>query len=219
MTIATEHIILQGEELILTNQRVVFWSKTKTLILSDLHIGKTAHFRKSGIPISSEVLQKDLERLRLLILHFQPEILLIVGDLFHAEFNEDVKTFQKWMQQFNDVSITLIKGNHDKNSFELYETLNIDIKPNYLEIAPFTFMHDVKVVNQDKFYVSGHKHPGVLLIGKGRQRIKLPCFQITKHQLILPAFSLFTGLNTKNTTKNSKCFAFTEDSIFMANVF
>ncbi len=214
MTVATKHIILQGEELILTNQRVVFWSKTKTLILSDLHIGKTAHFRKNGIPISSEVLQKDLERLEALISHFQPKTLLIVGDLFHAEFNEDVKVFQKRMQQFNNVSITLIQGNHDKNSFELYETLNIDIKPNYLEITPFVFIHDIKIVNQNKFYVSGHKHPGVLIKGKGRQRIKLPCFQITEHQLILPAFSLFTGLNTINQPTTTINYGFTENSIF-----
>ncbi|GAB1857279.1 ligase-associated DNA damage response endonuclease PdeM [Flavobacteriaceae bacterium MHTCC 0001] len=213
MVIAKEHVLLRGEDLILTNQRVVFWPKKQALILSDLHIGKTAHFRKNGIPIPAELLYKDLERLKHLIHHFNPNTLFIVGDLFHAEFNGDVKVFQKWMQQFT-ISMVLIKGNHDKNSFILYESLDIEIIQNYLELTPFIFSHDITVLKEDEFYISGHIHPGVLIKGKGRQRIKLPCYQITNQQLVLPAFSLFTGLNTRNNLDNCKNFVFTDNSIF-----
>jgi Predicted ICC-like phosphoesterases len=82
ITIATHNITFNQQELALTNQRAIFWQATKSLILSDLHIGKTAHFQKSGIPIPKGVLTADLERLKELIIFFKATNLIIVGDLF-----------------------------------------------------------------------------------------------------------------------------------------
>lgn len=214
MIIATETIILRNETLLLTNQRAIYWKAQEILILADLHIGKTAHFRKSGIPVSSKVLLKDLLRLQQLILYFKPKRLLVVGDLFHAEFNQDVLFFQEWMQQFLDLKILLVKGNHDKNAFELYDSLNIKIFKNEMELLPFNFVHEGKTYSDTRFYISGHTHPGVVIKGKGRQRIKLPCYQLFKNRLILPAFSKFTGLNTTTDLKATTCFAFTKTHIF-----
>ena len=40
-----------NQTFLLSAQRTVFWEEEKTLILSDLHLGKSGHFRKSGIAI------------------------------------------------------------------------------------------------------------------------------------------------------------------------
>lgn len=213
MKIVTEHITIKNEELILTNQRALYWQREDALILSDIHIGKTAHFRKHGIPMPDVVLQKDLERLKQLILHFDAKTLLIVGDLFHAERNSNMATFKSWLTQFPDLKLVLIKGNHDKQSKRLMNDLNIEAVKQ-LDLEPFVFLHDPLENNEKLFTVSGHTHPGVLIKGKGRQRIKLPCYQITENQLILPAFSLFTGLNTRDIPDGVVQFAFTDSSIF-----
>ena len=84
--IVTKNINCFNEDFTLTNQRAIFWEAQKSLILSDLHIGKSAHFQKSGIAIPSSVLTKDLVRLEELIFHFEVKQLIVVGDLFHAEF-------------------------------------------------------------------------------------------------------------------------------------
>lgn len=214
MVIATKNIVLKDESLVLTNQRAVFWKAKDVLILSDLHIGKTAHFRKSGIPIPANVLLNDMERLQQLIHHFKPKVLLVVGDMFHAEFNQDVLYFQNWMQQFKNLKIVLVKGNHDKNTFELYQSLNIEIFQNEMQSHPFNFVHDKTLLNDTLFYISGHTHPGVVIKGKGKQRIKLPCYQLFENKLVLPAFSEFTGLNTKTDVAATRCFAFTETHVF-----
>ncbi|WP_452222624.1 ligase-associated DNA damage response endonuclease PdeM [Lacinutrix chionoecetis] len=214
MNIVTKDITCKGEIFTLTNQRVLFWKSENTLILSDLHIGKSAHFRKHGIPISKQVLQKDLERLEAVIMHFKPETILVVGDLFHAEFNSDIETFKIWLQRFHHINFELIIGNHDRLSGDLYMDLNIKIfRPNKT-IANIRFEHDNVVSTRDIFTISGHTHPGVIIRGKARQRIKLPCFQVTENQLILPAFSLFTGLNTKNCPDKCVNYAFTTTQIF-----
>ncbi len=214
MNIATKTIVRKNQELELTNQRALFWRDRNMLVLSDLHIGKTAHFRKSGIPISSEVLENDLMRLDQLIEHFNPSKLMVVGDLFHAELNQDVLRFRQWARENDKIQIILIKGNHDRQSFEFYEGLNIKVFSETLTISPFTFSHFSRHFPDDVFSITGHTHPGITIKGKGKQRIKLPCFQITEQQLVLPAFSLFTGLNHKNPPEGCIHIAFTDSRIF-----
>ena len=107
MNIITENISAKNERLTLTNQRAIYWKRENALILSDVHIGKTAHFRKHGIPMPDEILQNDLERLKQLILYFNAQKIFIVGDLFHAEANVDMDTFLLWINQFEDLKIVL----------------------------------------------------------------------------------------------------------------
>ena len=109
--IVSKKIICNNAVLEITNQRTIFWKSQKSLILSDLHIGKSAHFQKSGIPVPSLILQKDLDRLEQLIHYFSAERLIIVGDLFHAEYNKDLDAFKSWLTNFNDLKLLLIKGN------------------------------------------------------------------------------------------------------------
>ena len=203
---------IQNTTLTFTNQRALFWEAEKILILSDLHIGKSAHFRKHGIAISSEVLATDLKKLADLINHFQPEKVVIVGDLFHAGYNSDLEVFKKWRLQFQQEFI-LIRGNHDKMKCEVYDDLGIECEDEFLEMAPFTFIHDPKKLEENKFYISGHIHPGFVLKTKN-ERLRLPCFAVSEQQIVLPAFSQFTGLDTKTLKGNFKNIIFTEGTIF-----
>lgn len=204
---------IQKEKLIFTNQKAIFWERENTLIISDLHVGKSAHFRKSGIPISSQVLVDDLEVLESLISYFSVEHVLIVGDLFHAGHNSDLEIFCDWRNRFSALKITLIKGNHDRIAKKFYQDYCIEIIENSLVIPPFTFVHEpVNIV--DNFSISGHIHPGVIFHGKARQKVKLPCYGISESQIVLPAFSKFTGLDTKSLKNDFKFIAFTKGIIF-----
>ena len=214
ISIIAKTITCKNEVLVLTNQRAIYWEKEQSLILSDLHIGKSAHFQKSGIPIPSSILQQDLLRLQELIHHFNATTLIVVGDLFHAEYNKDLDDFKNWLQQFPDLKIQLIKGNHDRLSNGIYNQFNIEVTSKELQLGSLKFVHDFTSIDKDYFTISGHTHPGVFIKGKAKQRIKLPCYQVTKDQLILPAFSLFTGLNTKDAPDKCKNYGFTDDGIF-----
>ncbi|MBF8456196.1 ligase-associated DNA damage response endonuclease PdeM [Kaistella sp. G5-32] len=203
---------IQNTTLTFTNQRALFWEAEKILILSDLHVGKSAHFRKHGIAISSEVLVTDLNKLEDLINHFQPEKVIIVGDLFHAGYNSDLDLFKEWRLQFSQQFI-LIRGNHDKMKCEVYDDLGIECEDEFLEIEPFTFIHHPKKIEENKFYISGHIHPGFVLKTKN-ERLRLPCFAVSEQQIVLPAFSQFTGLDTKSLKGTFKNIVFTEGTIF-----
>ncbi|MGV8812532.1 MAG: ligase-associated DNA damage response endonuclease PdeM [Gelidibacter sp.] len=214
MTISTKDISIHNEVFTLTNQRALYWEREKTLVVSDLHIGKTAHFRKAGIPIPSVILDKDLKRLQGLIDHFIVETVLVVGDLFHAENNTDIDQFQSFINDNSMVNFELIKGNHDRLKDSFYEAMGIVVFKTHKEVGALRFVHDEQHCDTKTFCISGHTHPGVTIKGKGKVFIKLPCFEVSEQRLILPAFSEFTGLNTKRTVEESTCYGFTEKSVF-----
>ena len=76
MTLQTLEKTIQNQTLVFTNQRALFWQEQKAVIISDLHIGKTAYFRKNGIPIPSDILEKDLTRLSMV---FHRKLLTMVN--------------------------------------------------------------------------------------------------------------------------------------------
>lgn len=212
MFIATKEILIQNETFTLTNQRAVFWKTENALILSDLHIGKTAHFRKNGIAIANHIMKSDLERLSALIEFFQPKKFIVVGDLIHAGDNSDVDEFCTWRKQYPDLKFHLVEGNHDRISETLEQKLCLGFKASLLEIGGFSFIHDFDKTKSD-FQITGHIHPGIIL-NSAVKSIRLPCFAISDNQLLLPAFSEFTGLDTKNLPKKSKFFVFTDAEIY-----
>ncbi|WP_026755338.1 ligase-associated DNA damage response endonuclease PdeM [Sediminibacter sp. Hel_I_10] len=213
MTFTEKPIELKNETLILNNLRAMFWPKQNALIVSDLHIGKSAHFRRHGIPVSVDVQRKDLDRLSFLVSHYQAKQLIVVGDLFHAEVNTDMDLFKRWRDKETDLEILLIKGNHDRLKAEVYEGFKINCCQDQWDMAPFRFVHEPKLLS-DRFVISGHIHPGVEIKSRGRPRLRLPCFQVSASQLILPAFSEFTGLATSKVKKNQIFHAFTETAFF-----
>lgn len=212
MTLLEKEFSLHNHLFILTNQRVIFWPKENTLILSDLHVGKAAHFRKSGIAIPSEVLMDDLQKLEDLILHYNAQKIVIVGDLFHAGYNSDLDLFKDWRAKFSEEFI-LITGNHDRLSCNVYEELGIECLKDLLIIDEINFVHDPKNSPKDCFCISGHIHPGFVLRTRN-ESIKLPCYAVSDHQIVLPAFSKFTGLDTKSLKNGYRNIVFTEGTIF-----
>lgn len=168
------------------------------MILSDLHFGKSGHFRKSGIGIPQNIFKDDLQKLFAQIAFFKPKILLIAGDMFHSSANKEMDFFIKWRNDFTNLEFKLIRGNHDILSNKFYKDVNIDVVENKLLIKDFCFTHDIdSSCNDEKnkhFTFSGHIHPGIKMNGSGNQSLMLPCFYFSKKYAILPAFSAFTGL-------------------------
>lgn len=216
MFVPTPHTIL-NEKFWLSPHRAIFWESEKVLILSDLHFGKTGHFRKNGIPIPQKIYQRDIQKLTELLQYFQPKKVIAVGDLFHSTTNLELEHFLKWRADFPAVDFVLVKGNHDILNRSFYEKAAIEVKLNCWQYnTNFHFVHDmgdVKNPDKDHFYFSGHIHPGVRIDGIAKQKIMLPCFYQTKNYLVLPAFSEFTGLFNIQPRKNDYIFAIVENKI------
>lgn len=186
-----------NEELTLLPQKAIYIEKYKTLIAADIHLGKAGHFRNAGIAIPGGLAEADLVTLSRIIQDIEINDIIILGDLFHASLNYDIRLFDAWRNNYHFIDISLVKGNHDILSDEVYRHYDIFLHKKYLLWNNFLLTHkplpgDVKLNGCDYIFC-GHVHPGVKLTGKGKQSISLPCFHFTEKQCILPAFGEFTG--------------------------
>src|SRR4029079_7581374 len=133
---------LHQQTLWLTALRSIFWEEQKALIVSDLHFGKTGHFRKSGIPVPQTIYKEDLQRLVSLLNYFKPAQLIVVGDFFHSHENTELDLFKRWGNDFPDLKIILVRGNHDILKDSWYKEADIEVIEKELLQRPFLFMHD-----------------------------------------------------------------------------
>ena len=195
----------------LSPERCLYWEEEKCLVVSDLHFGKTGHFRKSGIAVPQQVYHDDLQRLLSLVTHFKPETLLFTGDLFHSHQNLEHELFSRWRSSMTASRIILVRGNHDLLSAKAYTGMDIELHNRSLAWGPFLFVHDLKDAcdesSQGRYVFSGHVHPGIRLSGTGKQSVRLPCFLFTENHALLPAFSHFTGLALIDPGKTDRVFA------------
>ncbi len=212
MILSEQLISFAGQDLLLTSQRAVYWPQEKALILSDLHLGKAAHFRKNGIPLPVTVSEQDLFRLQEIILHYKPQQVIIVGDLIHAGTNAEVDLFRNLTVRFTDIQFTLIRGNHDRHSLRQLNNLGVSAFFDELQLPPIYFSHHP--LHGELPTISGHIHPGVRIPMPHKKQMRLPCYVLTDRQLILPAFSLFTGLDTHAVPDNALCYAIYENQLF-----
>jgi DNA ligase-associated metallophosphoesterase len=193
--------IIHRQHFWISHERVIFWEDEGILIVSDLHFGKSGHFRKSGIGVPQTVFKEDLQRLVALLQFFSPKQLLVVGDMFHSAMNKELELFRRWREDLPDLSILLVKGNHDILKEEWYQDAGIALANDGVVINGICFTHDKScsetatglLQKEIQYTISGHIHPGIRLRGLGKQSLCLPCFYFGKEYAVLPAFSRFTG--------------------------
>ena len=207
---------LLDQDLLLLPQKAIYWKQEKALIAADVHLGKVGHFRKAGIAVPLDMEQSDLAVLSDLIHEHQPEKIIFLGDFFHSDINADWDWFILWRSQFPNLEIILVRGNHDIIDDNYYHQLNIILHDELL-VGPFLMLHhpltETALKNTNGYAFCGHIHPGVSLIGRGRQHITLPCFAFGDKQAILPSFGKFTGKVAIRSNKADRIFAIAKDKV------
>jgi DNA ligase-associated metallophosphoesterase len=209
--------IIGNDHLIMSAERTLFWENQSALIVADLHIGKTGHFRKAGIGVPQQVYKDDLHRLLSQILFFKAERLIIVGDLTHSVANKELELFRKWRKDFSSLDVHLVKGNHDILAERWYGEADISVSCTQYGLNQFLFVHDImdKTIKsaKDQYIFSGHVHPGISIRGRGRQSLHFPCFYFTNKYCVLPAFSRFTGTYRVAAKGGENVFAIIENDV------
>ncbi|MCD6017374.1 MAG: pdeM [Bacteroidetes bacterium] len=206
-----EEIKLRGESFFLLPQRAMYRPSRKQLIISDIHLGKAAHFRKQGIAFPAQSHLKDIDKLNFLLAAWQPHSVLILGDLFHSSYNKEWLWFKSLLMEYEPVQFILIEGNHDILDQTLYSLPNL-LKVKVLEEDHFIFSHH-PLAKSDKLNICGHVHPGLQLFGTAKQSIRLPCFYLGKVHFILPAFGNLTGLHILEREDNADYYLIVEDKV------
>lgn len=202
---------IYDEELTLLPQKAIWWEAQKAIIISDLHLGKGMHFRKAGLPVPLLSHQKDFAQLIELLQTPNLEQVIFLGDLFHSSYNSDWELLGEILDDFKHLKFILVQGNHDILNINHYKRFNFDVF-DILHIGPFLFSHE-PIEKPSNYNIYGHIHPGVKLYGKGRQKLKLPCFFFSKNYAVMPSFGKLTGLYALQPKKNDTIFAIAEGKV------
>ncbi len=214
MSFSYHPIQFSGFELHLLKEKAIWSPELKSLFLSDLHFGKAAHFRKSGIPIPEPIHDEDLLKIEQLISNYQPEHFYFLGDLFHSDWNDQWESLNSFLRNFKETVFHLVKGNHDILDLGSYSSSNFEIHPHPIQLGKLFLSHEPqKEIPAGLINLCGHIHPGVRLVGKGRQSLRLPCFYLHDNQLILPAFGNFTGLARIKALPGDRIFGVTKEKV------
>ncbi|MEM9362416.1 MAG: ligase-associated DNA damage response endonuclease PdeM [Bacteroidota bacterium] len=207
MSLSTQ---IYGEEFQFHSLGGIFWVRKSLLLISDVHLGKVAHFRKFGAAVPRKAVHKNYVVLDEIVDYFKPFQICFLGDLFHSSLNKEWELFENWVAK-TPAEIILVAGNHDIISPHKFENLGIPIFEELL-LGNFLLTHHPKE-REGYFNFCGHIHPAVRLQGFGRQRLKLPCFFKTDSQMILPAFGEFTGTHVLQPKKEDEVFVIVENEV------
>lgn len=207
-------IRFDSHQLDLLPEKAIWSPDLNSIFTADLHFGKAAHFRKSGIPIPEPIHHQDLELIFNLVEKYNPADFYFLGDLFHSDWNEQWNHLNSFLLQFQQTRFHLVKGNHDVLSPIAYEKSSFQIHREPIQIGKLILTHEpMESVSEDFLNLCGHIHPGVRLVGRARQSIRIPCFHRKGNQLILPAFGNFTGLAMVRPSEGDQVFGVAEKKI------
>jgi DNA ligase-associated metallophosphoesterase len=203
-------------------QRALWWASEKTMLVADVHLGKGATFRAFGQPLPRGSSFRDLQRLSALVAQLQAQRLVVLGDFWHSRQGLTPTLFQalqQWRSQHARLQVILVRGNHDRAICKGCVPASLGIE---LAEEPFSLASDLYACHApllhvpglppsggngtwnkpsakvsanapEAFYLAGHLHPAIRLMGKGHDSSRLPCFVLQTGQLVLPAFGSLTG--------------------------
>lgn len=201
------------EKVILLGDRALYLPARKTVVVSDVHLGKSASFRQRNFFAPSGMHTRDIERLERLIKENEAERLFVLGDLVHAQDGinaEVIDEFARFRERIGRCRVSLVLGNHDRK-VKLPPSWQLEIiKKSVLEDG-IVFSHEPVTLDDAQkidFVLCGHIHPAAVLTGAARQRERLPCFWLSANprQMVLPAFGVFTGMYSISPGKGDRVF-------------
>jgi DNA ligase-associated metallophosphoesterase len=201
---------INQHRMLLLPEGAIYWINTQTLLIADAHLGKVTHFRKNGFAVPPQIQFSFYKKMDSLLATHSIHRIFFLGDLFHSARNAEWDRFVKWNQQCS-IPAYLVKGNHDILSQDLLAESGLEVVDEWREEGLLLSHHPKEQTGF--FNLCGHLHPGVRMQGKGRQRLKIPCFFHRPKQMILPAFGDFTGLFILQPKANDQVYALGEKSV------
>lgn len=190
LTLADTPIVLYAE-------RAVGLPSHGALLIADLHLGKAMTMRAHGIPVPPGGTSADLARLDRVLARSEASHLYVLGDLVHSRHAWNARAlapFAAWRATHPTLAITLVRGNHDAHGGDPPAALGIDVVAPPHALGAFALHHEPpEPPTRNTPSCFGHLHPSLTVEGRGRQRVRLPCFVRQGDSLLLPAFTVFTG--------------------------
>ena len=181
-----------GSKLVMLPSKALFLPHTKELLICDIHLGKAEYFQQNGIPLTNKSDEQNLLRIKNIVKNYNPNKLIILGDLFHSKYSisESLKRKVENLPESLNINIELIVGNHDIGC----KVENISFF-DYKRSSNFILSHEpIGKFENNILNICGHYHPKTF-IKNSKDKLSFKCFAMDEknNTLYLPAFGDLTG--------------------------
>ena len=209
--------------------RAVYLREDDALVIADVHLGRGA---ASVVDAPIDAVDGVVERLSGLLERFEPETVVVAGDLLHSfsfvpqDVRKQVDAIVRAVETA-DANLVLTPGNHDPMVEDVFSgaifdsyrpgdgrtvVYHGDVEPTALEeetLEGATLEEETDSPPVPRLYVVGHDHPALSIDGRKR-----PCFLYGSgvyplesgarvDVLVLPAFSRLARGTTVNRRRAS----------------
>ena len=183
---------LAGERLVLDPAGVLYWPAARLLAVADLHLEKGSASARRGALLPPWDSRITLDRLLLRVAHWQPDIVVALGDSFHdrdASRRLPAAEVARVHRISDRARLVWVLGNHDP---EPPAGLPGEHGAEFA-LGPLRFRHQaLDGLPPGEAELCGHHHPKARIATRGGT-ISRPCFVADGRRVILPAFGAYTG--------------------------
>ena len=188
-----------GRPLVFSASRAAFCPGERILFVADVHLGKATSFRSLGVPVPSGTTAATLQRLDDVIDAFNPQTLVVLGDLLHGpavQGTSVIDALRDWRHKRQRIDVILVRGNHDLRAGDPPAECGVTLVDEGAVLGGWRLFHAPPEPNDayepQPFGLAGHVHPCFRLTGRA-DSVRLPAFWLRADHAILPAFGEFTG--------------------------
>lgn len=207
-------VAVAGRPLQLWPQRAAFLPEEGLLLVADAHFGKAQAFRRLGVPVPEATTDDNLATLSALIARTGARELVFLGDLLHARHGRSAATLAaiaRWRAGHPRVAMRLVRGNHDHRAGDPPPEWDFTVVDEPWAVGPLALCHHPQPL-AGAYVLAGHQHPAVWL-GRGIDRLRLPCFHFGPAVGVLPAFGAFTGAHAVTPAPGDRVYVVSPDAV------
>ena len=195
--------------------KAAFLPDSRTLLVADAHIGKAVSFRRLGVPVPRGTTSQTLAALSILIDGLAVRRIVFLGDFLHGPASHaasTMRTLLEWRLKHASTTLTLVRGNHDDRAGDPPAALGFEVVGEPWHLGGLALCHYPQVVD-GSYVLAGHLHPCVTVLGRARERLRLPCFWFGARGAVLPAFGAFTGMQAVSPAAGDRLYAIAGDAV------
>ncbi len=189
-----------AEGIWLDGRLALFHERERWLAVADLHFGYELSQRAAGNLFPLWGMQTLEDRLTDLLGDYEPEHLVLLGDLVHNRAGQQV--LSKLLARLREgCEVVLIAGNHDRH------LRGLQLSESWTSKG-FLFHHGhCEPASTQQIQVVGHHHPATVMRDGAGLRLKLPAFVQQERCWIMPAFSPWAAGTEWSTEEGSRVWA------------
>jgi DNA ligase-associated metallophosphoesterase len=210
----TASVELGGEVVVLLPERAAYVPRHDALLVADAHVGKAVSFRRLGVPVPRGTTSETLARLSALVEQHRASHVVFLGDFLHSARAHAASTLgalARWRQRHAALRLTLVRGNHDRHAGDPPASLGVEVVDEPWRLGGLALCHHPRP-HAGAYALAGHLHPCVH-VGRGFDRLRLPCFRLGAEVGVLPAFGAFTGMHAVGRGDGDRLFVVADDRV------